>query len=77
MKTVKYRKRCFVQIEGVLVENKALTSKVDRLRSEVERTSNDRATQEEQVADLSRHLAEKNKEKIGKTLSRQNVLYLV
>ena len=30
-----------------MAENKALTSKVDQLRSEVERTSRDRAAQEE------------------------------
>jgi hypothetical protein len=35
MKTAKYRKRCFDQIEGIVAENKALTAEVDRLRSEV------------------------------------------
>jgi regulator of replication initiation timing len=35
MKTAKYRKRCFDQIEGIVAENKALTVEVDRLRSEV------------------------------------------
>ena len=34
MKTVKYRKRCFDQIEGIVAENKALSAEVDRLRSE-------------------------------------------
>jgi len=29
MKTAIYRKRCFDQIEGVMVENKILTSEVD------------------------------------------------
>ena len=37
MKTAKYRKRCFDQIEGVVTENKALTALVDRIRLEVER----------------------------------------
>jgi len=32
MKTAKYQKRCFDQIEGVVTENKALTVEVDRLR---------------------------------------------
>jgi len=36
MKTAKYRKRCFDQIEGIMAENKALTVEVDRLRSETE-----------------------------------------
>ena len=35
MKTAKYRKRCFNQIEGIVAENKALSTEVDRLRSEV------------------------------------------
>jgi len=77
MKTMKYRKRCFDRIAGVMAENKALTSEVDQLRSEVEGTSRDRAAQEEHVANLSRQLAEKNKEKTSKTPSHQNVLYLV
>jgi len=34
MKTVKYRKRCFDQIEGIVAENKAQSAEVDRLRSE-------------------------------------------
>jgi len=35
MKTAKYQKRCFDQIEGIVAENKALSAEVDRLRSEV------------------------------------------
>jgi len=34
MKTAKYQKRCFDQIEGIAAENKALSAEVDRLRSE-------------------------------------------
>ena len=30
MKTAKYRKRCFDQIEGIVAENKALSAEVDR-----------------------------------------------
>ena len=36
MKTAKYRKRCFDQIERIVAENKSLTAEVDRLRSEAE-----------------------------------------
>jgi hypothetical protein len=36
MKTLKYRKRCFDQIEGTVAENKALSAEVDRLRLEAE-----------------------------------------
>jgi hypothetical protein len=32
MKTAKYRKRCFDQIEGIVAENMALTSELDRHR---------------------------------------------
>jgi len=40
MKMAKYRKRCFDQIEGIVVENKALTAELDRLRLEaVERSA--------------------------------------
>ena len=43
MKTAKYRKRCFDQIEGVVVENKALTAEVDRLQLEAEREAKEKA----------------------------------
>jgi hypothetical protein len=31
MKTAKYQKRCFDQIQGISEDNKALTAEVDRL----------------------------------------------
>jgi hypothetical protein len=43
MKTTKYRKRCFDQIEGMVAENKALTSEVDRLRLEAETEAKEKA----------------------------------
>jgi len=36
MKMMKYQKRCFDQIEGIVAENKALSAEVDQLRSEAE-----------------------------------------
>ena len=54
MKTAKYRKRCFDQIEGVVAENKALTREVDRLRLEAEREAAEKAAQEERLLDLNR-----------------------
>jgi predicted nucleic acid-binding Zn-ribbon protein len=74
MKTMKYRKRCFDQIEGIVGENKALTREVDRLQLEVEKASTDRAAQEEQMADLSQRLADKEKEKKGKAKDFHSVL---
>jgi hypothetical protein len=42
MKTAKYKKRCFDQIEGIVAENKALTAEVDCLRLEGEREAAER-----------------------------------
>ncbi|XP_021321316.1 uncharacterized protein KIAA2012-like [Sorghum bicolor] len=63
MKTVKYRKRCFDQIEGIVAEKKALTAEVDRLRSEGEEKAAEAADQEERLLDLNRRLADKDREK--------------
>jgi len=43
MKTEKYRKRCFNQIEGIVAENKTLTAEVDRLQSEAEEKAAEKA----------------------------------
>ena len=67
MKTAKYRKRCFDQIEGVVAENKALTAEVDRLWSEAEREANERTAQEERILDLTRRQTEKDREKRSKS----------
>jgi regulator of replication initiation timing len=67
MKTAKYRKRCFDQIEGMVAENKVLTAEVDRLRSEAEREAKEKAAQEERVLDLTQRLADKDREKRSKS----------
>jgi hypothetical protein len=67
MKTAKYQKRCFDQIEGVVSENKAVTAEVDGLRLEAEREAKEKATQEERVLDLTRQLADKDREKRSKS----------
>jgi regulator of replication initiation timing len=67
MKTAKYRKRCFDQIEGIVTENKALTAEVDRLRSKAEEKVADTVAQEERLLDLNRQLADKDWEKKGKS----------
>jgi len=43
MKTAKYRKRCFDQIEGIVAKNKAVTSEVDRLQLEIEKEAREKA----------------------------------
>jgi regulator of replication initiation timing len=63
MKMAKYRKWSFDQIEGVVTENKALTVEVDRLRSEAEKEAKEKVAQEERVLDLTRRLADKDREK--------------
>ena len=67
MKTAKYQKRYFDQIEGVVSENKALTAEVDRLRLEAEREAAEKAAQEERLLDLTRRLADKDREKRGRS----------
>jgi len=54
MKTAKYRKRCFDQIEGIVAENKALSAEVDRLRSEAEEKAAEMSAQEERLLELNR-----------------------
>ena len=58
MKTAKYRKRCFDQIEGVMAENKALAVEVDRLRSEVGEKVVEMSAEKERRLDLARRLAD-------------------
>ena len=65
MKTVKYRKRCFDQIEGIVAENKALSAEVDRLRSEAEEKVAEMGAQEGRLLDLNRRLADKDRESRG------------
>ena len=58
MKTAKYRKRCFDQIEGVMAENKALAAEVDRLRAEVGEKVVEMSAKKERRLDLARRLAD-------------------
>jgi len=65
MKTVKYRKRCFDQIEGIVAENKALSAEVDRLRSEAGEKTAEMSAQEERLLDLNRRLADQDRQRRG------------
>jgi regulator of replication initiation timing len=58
MKTAKYRKWCFDQIEGVMAENKALAAEVDRLRAEVGEKVVEMSAEKERRLDLARRLAD-------------------
>ena len=48
MKTAKYRKRCFDQIEGITATNKELTAEVERLWHQLEAADQERTEQEAQ-----------------------------
>jgi len=67
MKTAKYRKRCFDQIEGIVAENKALSAEVDRLRSEVGEKVAEMSAQEERRLELTRRLADQYRQRTGKS----------
>jgi len=67
MKTAKYRKRCFDQIEWIVAENKAQSAEVDRLRSEAEEKTAEMGAQEERLLDLNRRLADKDRERRGQS----------
>ena len=46
MKTAKYRKRCFDQIEGIAATNKELAAEVERLRCQLETADQERIDRE-------------------------------
>ena len=64
-KMVKYRKRCFDQIEGIVAENKTLAAEVDRLRSEVGEKVAEMSAQEEHRFELTRRLADQFRQREG------------
>ena len=63
MKTVKYRKRCFDQIEGITANNKELAAKVERLRRQLEAADQERTEREAQNQNLVGQLNNKEWEK--------------
>jgi regulator of replication initiation timing len=48
VKTAKYWKRCFDQIQGISKDNKLLTAEVERLRKRLETAEKDQAELESQ-----------------------------
>ena len=63
MKTAKYRKRCFDQIEGITANNKELAAEVERLRRQLEATDQERTEREAQNQNLVGQLNNKEREK--------------
>jgi len=67
MKTAKYRKRCFDQIESIMAENKALSAEVDLLRSEAGEKTAEMSAQEGRLLDLNRRLADQDRQRRGQS----------
>ena len=66
MKTARYRKKCFDQIEGITASNKELAAKVERLRHQLEAANQERTEQEAQNQNLVVQLSNKEQEKTSK-----------
>ena len=52
MKTARYRKKCFDQIEGIAASNKELTAEVELLRQRLEAANHEKTVQESQNQNL-------------------------
>ena len=63
MKTARYRKKCFDQIEGIAASNKELAVEVERLRHQLEAADQERTEQEAQNQNLVVQLSNKEQEK--------------
>ena len=66
MKTARYRKKCFDQIEGITVSNKELAAEVERLRHQLEAANNENTEQEAQNQNLFVQLSNKEQERTSK-----------
>jgi len=66
MKTARYRKKCFDQIEGITASNKELAAEVERLRHQLEATNHERTEQEAQNQNLVVQLSNKEQERTSK-----------
>jgi len=66
MKTARYRKKCFDQIEGIAASNKELTAEVERLRQRLEAANHEKRAQEYQNQNLVIQLSNKERERTSK-----------
>ena len=66
MKTARYRKKCFDQIEGIVANNKELTAEVDRSRQRLEATDHEKTVQDSQNQNLVIQLSKKERERTSK-----------
>jgi hypothetical protein len=72
VKTAKYRKRCFDQIEPTFRENQELTAEIGRLREKLEATKKEKAELETSRHNVVVELSQKERERAGK-LSSHNL----
>jgi len=66
MKTVRYHKKCFDQIEGITASNKELMAEMERLRHQLEAANHERMEQESQNQNLVVQLSNKEQERTSK-----------
>ena len=66
MKTTRYPKRCFDQIEGIVVNNKELTAEVDHLRQRLEAVDHEKTVQDSRNQNLVIQLSKKERERTSK-----------
>ena len=59
MKTARYQKKCFDQIEGITASNRELAAEVERLRHQLEAADQERTEQEAQNQNLVIQLSNK------------------
>jgi len=67
MKTARYRKKCFDQIDGITASNRKLTAEVESLRHQLEAADQEKAKQEAQNQNLVIQLNNKEQEKTSKS----------
>jgi cell division septum initiation protein DivIVA len=72
VKTTKYRKRCFDQIEPTFNENKELAAEVDQLREKLEAAEKEKAELETSRRNAVIQLSQKERETTGKLFSRNS-----
>jgi regulator of replication initiation timing len=65
MKTAKYQKWCFDQIQGISEDNKELTAEVDHLRKRLETAKKDQTELESQRFNAVLQLGQKERERAG------------
>jgi predicted nuclease with TOPRIM domain len=73
MKTAKYQKWCFDQIEPTFIENQELTAKIDRLREKLKALEKEKVELETSRRNTVVELSQKEHEKAGKLSSRNSL----